>query len=128
VRTEWRALPIVALLRADSFPASRFVGTFTALTFSIVHFLELSLIPAFFLVRLWVGRTRRSSNAIFIYTMVGSVAMLLSFWEFSGTKRLRHREFSIHLRSRNWGAIAESLRPSRRIWLPSFRHPSLRIK
>src|SRR5262249_29431780 len=43
-------------------------------------FWELSLIPAFFLVRLW-GGPRRSGAAtqFFIYTMVGSVAMLLTF-------------------------------------------------
>jgi NADH-quinone oxidoreductase subunit M len=56
-------------------------GTFTALNF--FHwfiFWELSLIPAFFLIKLW-GGPRRSAAAtqFFIYTMVGSVAMLLSF-------------------------------------------------
>ena len=56
-------------------------GTFTALNF--FHwfiFWELSLIPAFFLVRLWGGSQRAAaSTQFFIYTMVGSVAMLLSF-------------------------------------------------
>ncbi len=56
-------------------------GTFTALNF--FHwfiFWELSLIPAFFLVRLWGGPQRAAaSTQFFIYTMVGSVAMLLSF-------------------------------------------------
>ncbi|MDB6016873.1 MAG: dehydrogenase subunit [Pedosphaera sp.] len=56
-------------------------GTFTALNF--FHwfiFWELSLVPAFFLIKLW-GGPRRSAAAtqFFIYTMVGSVAMLLSF-------------------------------------------------
>jgi NADH-quinone oxidoreductase subunit M len=56
-------------------------GTFTALNF--FHwfiFWELSLIPAFFLIKLW-GGPLRSSAAIqfFIYTMVGSIAMLLAF-------------------------------------------------
>jgi NADH-quinone oxidoreductase subunit M len=56
-------------------------GTFTALNF--FHwflFWELSLIPAFFLVRLW-GGPRRSAAAtqFFVYTMFGSIAMLLSF-------------------------------------------------
>ena len=56
-------------------------GTFTALNF--FHwfiFWELSLIPAFFLVRLW-GASQRAPAAtqFFIYTMVGSVAMLLAF-------------------------------------------------
>jgi NADH-quinone oxidoreductase subunit M len=56
-------------------------GTFTALNF--FHwfiFWELSLIPAFFLIRLW-GGTRRSSAAtqFLVYTMVGSIALLLAF-------------------------------------------------
>ncbi|HEX5219781.1 MAG TPA: NADH-quinone oxidoreductase subunit M [Verrucomicrobiae bacterium] len=56
-------------------------GTFTALNF--FHwfiFWELSLIPAFFLVRLWGGLNRTpAATHFFIYTMVGSVAMLLAF-------------------------------------------------
>jgi NADH-quinone oxidoreductase subunit M len=56
-------------------------GTFTALNF--VHwfiFWEVSLIPAFFLVRLWGGPNRnRASTQFFLYTMVGSVALLLAF-------------------------------------------------
>jgi NADH-quinone oxidoreductase subunit M len=56
-------------------------GTFTALNF--FHwfiFWELSLIPAFFLVRLWGGPLRAAAaTQFFIYTMVGSVAMLLAF-------------------------------------------------
>ncbi len=57
------------------------IGTFTALNF--FHwfiFWELSLIPAFFLVRLWGGPQRApAATQFFIYTMVGSVAMLLAF-------------------------------------------------
>jgi NADH-quinone oxidoreductase subunit M len=56
-------------------------GTFTALNF--FHwflFWELSLIPAFFLVRLYGGPQRTpAATQFFIYTMVGSVAMLLAF-------------------------------------------------
>jgi NADH-quinone oxidoreductase subunit M len=56
-------------------------GTFTALNF--VHWFfywELGLIPAFFLVRLWGGpRRKRAATQFFIYTMVGSVALLLAF-------------------------------------------------
>src|SRR5438067_10249241 len=56
-------------------------GTFTALNF--FHwfiFWELSLVPAFFLIRLW-GRPQRSAAATqcFIYTMVGSIALLVAF-------------------------------------------------
>ena len=56
-------------------------GTFTALNF--VHwfsFWELSLIPAFFLIKLWGGPKRTPAATQFlVYTMVGGVAMLLSF-------------------------------------------------
>ena len=56
-------------------------GTFTALNF--FHwfiFWELSLIPAFFLIRLWGGPQRASAaTQFFVYTMVGSVALLLAF-------------------------------------------------
>ena len=56
-------------------------GTFTALNF--FHwflFWELSLIPAFFLIRLWGGPQRApAATQFFVYTMVGSVAMLLAF-------------------------------------------------
>ncbi len=56
-------------------------GSFTALNF--FHwflFWEISLIPAFFLIKLW-GGTRRGPAAtqFFVYTMAGSVALLLSF-------------------------------------------------
>lgn len=56
-------------------------GTFTALNF--FHwflFWELGLIPAFFLIRLWGGPQRAAAaTQFFIYTMVGSVTLLLSF-------------------------------------------------
>jgi NADH-quinone oxidoreductase subunit M len=57
------------------------LGTFTALNF--LHWFlywELSLIPAFFLVRIWGGPGRaRAATLFFVYTMVGSIALLLSF-------------------------------------------------
>ena len=56
-------------------------GTFTALNF--FHwfiFWEASLIPVFFLIKLWGGSQRSAAaTQFFIYTMVGSVALLLSF-------------------------------------------------
>ncbi len=70
-------------------------GTFTALNF--FHwflFWELSLIPAFFLVRLYGGPQRApAATQFFIYTMVGSVAMLLAFLAiFLATETIRfHR-------------------------------------
>src|SRR5262249_26224266 len=57
------------------------IGTFTALNF--FHwfiYCELSLIPAFFLIRLWGGPERSAAaTQFFVYTMVGSVALLLAF-------------------------------------------------
>lgn len=56
-------------------------GAFTALNF--FHwflFWELSLIPAFFLIRLWGGPGRGpAATQFFVYTMAGSVALLLAF-------------------------------------------------
>jgi len=56
-------------------------GAFTALNF--FHwflFWELSLIPAFFLIKLWGGPRRGpAATQFFIYTMAGSVALLISF-------------------------------------------------
>ena len=56
-------------------------GTFTALNF--FHwfiFWELSLIPAFFLIKFWGGPMRSAAaTQFFVYTMVGSIAMLLAF-------------------------------------------------
>ena len=56
-------------------------GTFTALNF--YHwflFWELSLVPAFFLIKLWGGAKRGpAATQFFVYTMAGSVALLVSF-------------------------------------------------
>jgi NADH-quinone oxidoreductase subunit M len=66
---------LVLMLEAGLF------GTFTALNF--FHwflFWELSLIPAFFLIKLWGGPRRGPAATQFlVYTMAGSVALLLSF-------------------------------------------------
>lgn len=60
---------------------SGLLGTFTALNF--FHwflFWELSLIPAYFLVRFWGGARRlEAALQFFIYTMAGSAALLLAF-------------------------------------------------
>lgn len=57
------------------------VGTFTALNF--LHwffFWELSLLPAFFLLRMAGGPNRvQAATQFFLYTMVGSIAMLVGF-------------------------------------------------
>jgi NADH-quinone oxidoreductase subunit M len=56
-------------------------GSFTALNF--FHwflFWELSLIPAFFLIKIWGGARRGpAATQFFVYTMAGSVALLVSF-------------------------------------------------
>jgi len=66
---------LVLMLEAGLF------GSFTALNF--FHwflFWELSLIPAFFLIKLWGGQKRGpAATQFFIYTMAGSVALLLAF-------------------------------------------------
>src|SRR6202044_1242970 len=66
---------LVLMLEAGLF------GSFTALNF--FHwflFWELSLIPAFFLIKLWGGPRRGpAATQFFVYTMAGSVALLLSF-------------------------------------------------
>ena len=66
---------LVLLLEAGLF------GTFTALNF--FHwflFWELSLIPAFFLIKLWGGPKRGpAATQFFVYTMAGSVGLLLAF-------------------------------------------------
>ena len=77
-------------------------GTFTALNFAHWFiFWELSLIPAFFLIRLWGGAGRsRAATQFFLYTMVGSVALLLAFlllylgtgqFDFVALARLAHQ-------------------------------------
>jgi NADH-quinone oxidoreductase subunit M len=56
-------------------------GTFTALNF--FHWFlywEISLIPAFFLIKLWGGPRRGpAATQVFIYTMAGSAALLICF-------------------------------------------------
>jgi len=56
-------------------------GTFTAQNFAHWFiFWELSLIPAFFLIKLWGGpKASRAAFQFFLYTMVGSVTMLAAF-------------------------------------------------
>lgn len=66
---------LILLLEAGLF------GTFTALNF--FHWFiywELSLLPAFFLIKFWGGPDRSAAaTQFFIYTMVGSITLLLSF-------------------------------------------------
>ena len=56
-------------------------GTFTAQNFVLWFlFYEMSLIPGFLLIRIWGGQNRdRAATKFFLYTFLGSVAMLLSF-------------------------------------------------
>jgi NADH-quinone oxidoreductase subunit M len=56
-------------------------GTFTAQNFVLwFFFYEMSLIPGFLLIKVWGGAKRdRAATKFFLYTFLGSVAMLLSF-------------------------------------------------
>jgi proton-translocating NADH-quinone oxidoreductase, chain M len=56
-------------------------GSFTALNFfNWFLYWELSLIPAFFLIKLWGGPKRGpAATQFFVYTMAGSVALLICF-------------------------------------------------
>jgi NADH-quinone oxidoreductase subunit M len=60
---------------------SALYGTFTAHNFVLWFlFYEMSLIPAFLLIKIWGGSNRdRAATKFFVYTFLGSVAMLLSF-------------------------------------------------
>jgi NADH-quinone oxidoreductase subunit M len=60
---------------------SALYGTFTAQNFVLWFlFYEMSLIPAFLLIKIWGGAKRdRAAMKFFLYTFLGSVAMLLSF-------------------------------------------------
>lgn len=63
------------------FLESGLFGVFTAMNF--FHwfiFWEIGLIPAFFLIKLWGGHQRsQAAVQFFVYTMAGSVCLLLSF-------------------------------------------------
>ena len=60
---------------------SALYGTFTAQNFVLWFlFYEMSLIPAFLLIKLWGGENRdAAATKFFVYTFLGSVAMLLGF-------------------------------------------------
>ena len=60
---------------------SALYGTFTAQNFLLWFlFYEMSLVPAFLLIKIWGGENRdRAATKFFVYTFLGSVAMLLSF-------------------------------------------------
>lgn len=60
---------------------SALYGTFTAQNFVLWFlFYEMSLIPAFLLIKIWGGANRdRAATKFFLYTFLGSVAMLLGF-------------------------------------------------
>jgi NADH-quinone oxidoreductase subunit M len=103
-------------------------GTFTALNF--FHwfiFWELSLVPAFFLIKFWGGPGRSAAaTQFFIYTMVGSVAMLLAFlaiYQAVGTF-----DFIDLAKQGSSGALANSLDAKYQDWpLLTSRHASYLI-
>ena len=63
------------------FTQAALFGTFTAQNFVLWFlFYEMSLLPAFLLIKLWGGENRdRAANKFFLYTFLGSIAMLLAF-------------------------------------------------
>jgi NADH-quinone oxidoreductase subunit M len=84
-------------------------GAFTALNF--VHwfiFWELSLVPAYFLIKLWGGPNRTAAaTQFFIYTLVGSVTMLLGFMAiFLGTDTFDFFELAQRVRAAEGGLEA----------------------
>jgi NADH-quinone oxidoreductase subunit M len=60
---------------------SALYGTFTAQNFLLFFlFYEMTLIPSFLLIKIWGGPNRdRVATKFFVYTFLGSVAMLLAF-------------------------------------------------
>ena len=56
-------------------------GTFTAQNFVLWFlFYEMSLVPCFLLIKVWGGAGRdRAATKFFVYTFLGSVALLLAF-------------------------------------------------
>jgi NADH-quinone oxidoreductase subunit M len=60
---------------------SALYGTFTAQNFVLWFlFYEMSLVPAFLLIKIWGGENRDyAATKFFVYTFLGSIAMLLSF-------------------------------------------------
>ena len=60
---------------------SALYGTFTAQNFLLWFlFYEMSLVPGFLLIKIWGGEKRDwAATKFFLYTFLGSVAMLLSF-------------------------------------------------
>ena len=101
---------LVLMLEAGLF------GSFTALNF--FHwflFWELSLIPAFFLIKLWGGPRRGpAATQFFIYTMAGSVALLLSFLAIFLSTGIAWTSGTLP----RWPQRARWRRWSRRIWAP----------
>ena len=63
------------------FVQSALFGTFTAQNFILWFlFYEMSLLPAFLLIKIWGGENRdRAATKFFVYTFLGSAAMMISF-------------------------------------------------
>jgi NADH-quinone oxidoreductase subunit M len=116
-----RYYSLMLLLQAGLF------GTFTTLNF--FHwflFWELSLVPAFFLIKFWGGPGRSAAaTQFFIYTMVGSVAMLVAFlaiYQAVGTF-----DFIELAKQGSSGALANSLDAKYQGWHWLTHHASLVI-
>jgi NADH-quinone oxidoreductase subunit M len=116
-----RYYSLMLLLQAGLF------GTFTALNF--FHwflFWELSLVPAFFLIKFWGGPGRSAAaTQFFIYTMVGSVAMLLAFLAIY--QAVGSFDFIELAKQGSSGVLANSLDAKYQGWHWLTRHASLVI-
>ena len=100
------------------------LGVFTALNFfHFFLFWELGLIPMFFLIKIWGSENRHyAAYKFFVYTLFGSVAMLLAFQVlYLATKTFDFTELASLSRS---GLLkVDLLFLSRRIGLPFPRIP-----
>ena len=90
-------------------------GTFTAQNFILWFlFYEMSLVPGFLLIKIWGGENRdRAATKFFLYTFLGSVAMLLSFLG----NISREREFRIREVNRTRAKRAAAHREARLVRL-----------
>jgi NADH-quinone oxidoreductase subunit M len=83
VRTKLRTHYILLLLLTTGM-----IGVFTALDMLVFYiFWEMMLIPMFFIIGMWGGEHRTyASNKFFLYTMFGSILMLVGIiWLWAGT-------------------------------------------
>ena len=100
------------------------VGTFCALDLVLFYFFfEGGLIPMFLIIGVWGGPRRvYASFKFFLYTLLGSVLMLLAimamYWEAGTTDipTLLHHSFPLHLQKWAWFAFLASFAVKLPMW------------